>query len=167
MAYTLFPVAAMAYPLDHDLDIDAIVNSYGGGYEQRIVLDVARGPRSDGEGTQSTYVGQNKFTIGIPRIQATTQPDPSSNPLLDNSVDALWSFYKDRFYNSTTGEVQWQAFYWYNPGENADKTTWDVGDTAAMKKGRYLVRFGEPSMSKTQFIHSLYSFKIDLIEVVE
>lgn len=162
MAYEVFPVAAMAYPLEQTLDVDAIVNDYGGGYEQRIVLDVARGPRADGEGGTSTYVGRNTFKVGIPRIQYSTQPDPSGNPDLDNSVAALWTFYKDRFYNSTTGEVQWEAFYFYNPGENSTKSTWNGTTTT----GRYLVRFATPSMTKRQFIHSLYSFDIELVEVV-
>jgi len=157
MSTPIWPVSHMAYPLEHTLDVDAIVNDYGGGYEQRIVTDIARS-RANGIGGTSTYVGRNRFRIGIPRLQTT---DAAAAGTIDNSITALWTFYRDRFYSATDG-VKWEAFYWYNPYEQPTTSNWD----GVVTVGRYLVRFAQPSLTRTHFVYCLASFDLELVEVV-
>ena len=85
MAVPIFPVSAAGLPLDSDLEIDGLVNSFGDAFEQRIVTGLPRGPRADGEGNLSTYIGVNIFSVGIPHLLFQTQP-VGGNANLDNSI---------------------------------------------------------------------------------
>lgn len=172
MAPPIWPITLMAFPMDHQLLVDGVINSFGDGFEQRIVTGLPR-LRADGEGGVSTYIGRNVFTVGVPRLQWLTNPIPG-NANLDNSTKVLWNFYKDRFYNPSTNVPQWEAFYWYNPVENDDFSTW-TGDTpntgtngrgeaVSEATGRYLVRF-QTGLTRTQFIYCLFRFEIELEEV--
>jgi len=173
MAIPIFPVAAAGLPLTSDLEIDGIINSFGDGFEQRIVTGLPRGPRSDGEGGQSTYIGVNIFEVGLPQLLYPTQP-VSGNANLDNSVRALWEFYKDRFYDATNNVPQWEAFYWYNPDENDDLSTWfgdttkagtnSRGEAVTEATGRYLVRFDQ-RLSRIRFVQCVFRFNLTLREV--
>lgn len=173
MAVPIFPISNHYFPLRSDLTIDALVNSFGDGYEQRIVTGLPRGPRADGEGGQSTYIGVNEFTIVLKNVQYVTQPH-ATNANIDDSVRKLWSFFKARFYDAANRKPQWEAFYVYNLDENDDLTTWK-GDTPAAgtnsrgeavseKTGRYLVRF-DSKLSRSRFVRCLFNFSIVLKEV--
>lgn len=173
MAVTVFPISNQYFPLRSDLEIDGIINSFGDAYEQRINTGVPRGPRADGEGALTTYIGVNTFVIVMRNTRYITQPH-ATNANIDNSVRKLWDFYKARFYNATTDVPQWESFYVYNLDENDDLTTW-TGDTSASgtnsrsevvthETGRYLVRF-ENKLSRERFVRSLYNFQITLREV--
>ena len=173
MAIPIFPVAAAGLPLTSDLEIDGIINSFGSGYEQRIVTGLPRGPRADGEGNLTTYIGVNIFNVGLPQLLFQSQP-VVGNSNLDNSVRLLWDFYKARFYNAATNVPQWEAFYWYNPDENDDITTWfgdttkagtnSRGEAVSEATGRYLVRF-ELGLSRIRFVQCVFRFNLTLREV--
>ena len=162
----------MAFPMDHVLEVDGIINNFGDGYEQRLNTGLPRS-RADGEGGVTSYIGVNVFTVNVPRLQWLTNP-VSGNANLDNSTKVLWKFFKDRFYDVTNNVPQWESFYWYNPIENDDTDTW-TGDTTSSgtnsrgeavteKTGRYLVRFTQ-RMSRTQFVYCLFRFGLELREV--
>ncbi len=173
MAIPIFPVAAAGLPLDSALEVDGVINNFGDGFEQRIVTGLPRGPRSDGEGGQTTYIGVNVFSVGLPQLLFPTQP-VVGNANLDNSVRALWGFYKDRFYDAVNNVPQWEAFYWYNPDENDDLLTWfgDVtkagtnsrGEAVTEATGRYLVRFDQ-GLSRQRFVQCVFKFNLVLREV--
>ena len=173
MAVPIFPISDWYFPLQIDLEVDGIINSFGDGYEQRIVTGLPRGPRSDGEGNQATFIGINIFSVVLDRLQYVTQP-VSGNANLDNSIRKLWKFYKDRFYDATNNVPQWEAFYVYSLDENDDLSTF-TGDTTSSgtnsrgesvdeKTGRYLVRF-EQQLSRTRFINCLFNANLVLREV--
>lgn len=175
MAIPIFPVSALSLPLTSDIEIDAIVKSFGSGFEQRLVLGLPRGPRADGEGSLTTYIGVNVFEIGLPQLLFQTQP-VAGNANLDNSVRAIWDFYKARFYDAVLNVPQWEAFYWYNPDENDDITTW-TGDTPSTGNnsrgeavtqaiGRYLVVF-EQGLSRVRFVQCVFRFRLTLREVAK
>ncbi len=173
MAIPIFPVAAAGLPLTSELEVDGLINSFGDGFEQRLVTGLPRGPRADGEGSLTTYIGVNIFTVGLPQLQFQSQP-VSGNANLDNSVRLLWDFYKARFYNAATNVPQWEAFYWYNPDENDDLSTWfgdttkagtnSRGEAVSEKTGRYLVRF-EQGLSRERFVQCVFRFNLSLREV--
>jgi len=173
MAIPIFPISDMFFPLITDLEIDGLINSFGDAYEQRLTTGLPRGPRSDGEGAQSTYIGVNIFTITIDNLQYVTQP-VSGNANLDNSVRKIWEFYKDRFYDAANNVPQWEAFYVYNLDENDDLSTWfgdtsksgtnSRGEAVTEATGRYLVRF-EQQLSRSRFVACLFQVGITLREV--
>lgn len=173
MAIAIFPISAAGLPLQSDLEIDGIINSFGSGFEQRLVTGLPRGPRADGEGSLTTYIGVNIFAVGLPQLLFQTQP-VAGNANLDNSVRKLWDFYKARFYDATLNIPQWEAFYWYNPDENDDLTTWtgdssssgtnSRGEAVSEAIGRYLVRF-EQGLSRVRFVQCVFRFDLILKEV--
>ena len=173
MAIPIWPIEFMIFPLDSTLEIDGLINEFGDAYEQRFVTGLPRGPRSDGEGAQSTYISVNIFSVGINKIQYASQP-VSGNANLDNSIRKLWEFYKDRFYNASTNVPQWEAFYWYNPDENDNTDTWfgdtsksginSRGEAVTEATGRYLVRF-EQVLTRSRFIRCLFKSNLVLREV--
>ncbi len=173
MAIPIWPIEFLVFPFTSDLEVDGLINSFGDGYEQRLVTGLPRGPRADGEGDQSTYIGVNIFNVGYNKLQFATQP-VTGNANLDNSMRKLWEFYKDRFYNTSTGVPQWEAFYFYNADENDDVTTWfgdtskagtnSRGEAVSEATGRYLVRF-EKRLSRTRFIWCLFRGELLLREV--
>ena len=174
MALKVWPISDMYYPLVHNLQINSVINSFGSGYEQRIVTDFARGPRADGEGGQSKYVGQSMFTISLERLLYPFQPF-SGNPNIDNSIRQLWKFYKECFYNPITGQVKWDAFYFYNLNENDNLDTWTgdvvsnginfLGNPVTNETGRYIVRFAESNLSITRFKTCLFNTGLSFVEV--
>lgn len=173
MAVSIFPISNMYFPLITDFEIDGLINSFGDAYEQRIVTGLPRGPRADGEGAQSTYIGVNIFTIQLDNLQYVTQP-VTGNVNLDNSVRKLWEFYKDRFYDAANNVPQWEAFYVYNLDENDDLSTWfgdttkagtnSRGEAVTEATGRYLVRF-EQRLSRSRFVSCLFRGDLTLREV--
>lgn len=175
MPVPIFPISDHFIPLKHGLTIDVVINKFGDAYEQRIVKSIPRGPRSDGEGDQSTYPGVNNFSIVFNHLLFRSQP-VTGNANLDNSVEALWAFYKARFYDSSTQQIKYEAFYVYNLDENDDLTTW-TGDTPSSgtnsrgesvdnDTGKYLVRF-PPNLSKGRFAWCLWRSSLELPEVAE
>ena len=175
MALEVWPISDLYYPLAHRLSVDTVVNPFGGGYEQRIVTDIARGPRADGEGVTSIYVGRNHFTVTINNLRYNSLVHATNNRI-DNSFKKLWAFYKSTFYDATTGAIRWEPFYIYNPIENDNISTWtgetlsngvdSQGNAVTNLTGRYLVRFEQSSISMSRFIRCLFSGSIELIEVV-
>ena len=173
MAIPIFPISAAGLPLDSTLEIDGIINSFGDAYEQRLVTGLPRGPRADGEGDQSTYIGVNIFSVGLPQLLFQSQP-VVGNANLDNSVRELWEFYKNRFYDAAANVPQWEAFYWYNPDENDDILTWfgdtvkagtnSRGEAVTHETGRYLVRFDQ-GLSRSRFVQCVFKFDLILREV--
>lgn len=171
----IWPISSLYFPLVHDLGVSGVVNSFGSGYEQRIITDIPRGPRADGEGDQTTYVGQNIFRIDIRNLQYNSMPH-ATNAAIDNSFSKLWNFYKSCFYDPATGQIFWQPFYIYNPTENDNVATW-TGDVASAGvnsqnkavtnlTGRYLVRFSSPNLSMTRFRQCLFRGGLTVVEVV-
>lgn len=162
----IWPISDLYYPFDHSLHVDGIVNSFGSGFEQRIITDIPRGPRADGEGGFSTYVGRNTFQLTIKNMRLVDMSHPT-NAHINNSVRALWKFYKSTFYDKTTGQVFWQSFFFYNPVENNDISTWtgSVGSAGMNSRnepvtnvtGRYLVRFAEITLNFSQFKSCLFN----------
>ena len=174
MPTLIWPISKLYFPLAHILDVNATVNRFGSGYEQRIVTDYPRGPRADGEGGQSRYVGQNRFGIEFTNLLYENSPHPI-NADIDNSFKKLWNFYKSTFYNQITGEIFWQSFFFYNPTENDDVSTW-TGETASAGRnsqglavtnitGRYTVRFEDAGLSLSRFRRCLFNGRLTLIEV--
>ena len=173
MPIPIFPISNMFFPLITDLEIDGIINSFGDAFEQRIITGLPRGPRADGEGDQSTFIGVNIFTININNLQYITQP-VTGNANLDNSVRELWKFYKDRFYDAANNVPQWEAFYVYNLDENDNLLIWtgdssssgnnSRGEAVTEKTGRYLVRF-EQQLSRSRFVSCLFRTNLTLREV--
>ena len=171
----VFPISDLYYPLVHGILVDAVVNSFGAGYEQRIVTDFPRGPRADGEGGLTTFVGRNYFTLTINNLRYNNLINPLNNEI-DNSLKKLWNFYKATFYDARTGRIGWSAFYIYNPTENDNVRTWtgDVasagvgsqGNAVTNLTGRYLVRFSESNFSMSRFRQCLFTGSIELNEVV-
>lgn len=166
MATKVFPITAYAYPLDHTLRVDSIVNTFGDGQEQRIITALPRS-RANGFGSISTYAGINTFTVTIPHI-------PYRGSLRD-SVEVLWNFYQSCFYEN--GVVKYDSFYWYNPQENDNTATW-TGDTPSSgtnsrgenvtnATGRYRVRFADSTLTKSLFMRCTTSVGLELVEVVE
>ncbi len=160
----VFPMTAYAYPLTHELRVDAIVNSFGDGQEQRIITSLPR-QRADGIGGVNTYIGVNVFKVGIPHALMRGT----------NSVEQLWDFYLKTFYEN--GVIKYESFYWYNPQENDATSTW-TGDTPSSgtnsrgeavtnQTGRYKVRFAQPNLSKSLFMRCVTSFDLEFVEVVE
>ena len=178
MAAPIWPISAMTFPLDSTLSVEAVVHPFGGLHEQRVVMELPVGPRADGEGGLSTYIGRNTFQVGINRLSYVSSVGTvvPGNPNIDNAVRTLWSFYKARFFNVRTQVVQWEAFYWYNPDENDNVLTWtgDVasggvncfGEAVTNRSGRYLVRFGQ-ELSRNRFQRFLFNFQIELVEVAD
>ena len=174
MATPIWPISNLYFPLEHELHVGSVVNSFGSGYEQRIVTDFPRGPRSDGEGGQSTYVGQNSFRLRVRNLNYDNVPE-AKNPSIDNSFKKLWSFYKSCFYDPVTRQIFWKSFYVYNPTENDDISTWtgeiaragvdSQGVAVTNITGRYRVRFSDSSLSLTRFRACLYNGTLTLIEV--
>ena len=173
MAVAIWPISAMAFPIDQSIAVDTIVNSFGDGYEQRINTSVPRS-RANNQGGVTTHVGVKSFKVRVSRLQWLTNP-VSGNSNLDNSGKKLWEFYLARFYNSTTNKPQYESFYWYNPIENDQTDTW-TGDSSSSGSnsrseavtnttGRYLVKF-PPSLSFTQVKYCIFDIGLDLQEVV-
>lgn len=172
----IWPISVMTFPLDSELSVQGVVHSFGGIHEQRVIMDVPVGPRADGEGGQSTYVGRNTFLVGIDSLHYVSSSGSlvPGNVNIDNAVRVLWRFYKNRFYDAATRTVQWEAFYWYNPDENDNVLTWtgDVasaglncfGEAVTEVTGRYLVRFSQ-SLRRSRFRRFLFNFQLELIEV--
>ena len=176
MAIKIFPVGAMVFPLDNMLTIKSTVNPFGGLREQRIVNDLPEGPREDGTGSQRTFIGRNSWVVSIPHIEFRGDPFPG-NSNLEDSVETLWQFFQDLFYDSANKIIGYPAFYFYDAIVNDDKDTWK-GDTSANGTnsrgeavtnvtGRYLGRFKESAMSRSAFVRCLTSFSLELIEVAE
>ena len=174
MPTLIWPISNLYFPLVHSLNVGALVNSFGSGFEQRIITDYPRGPRSDGEGGQSKYLGQNTFSIRMRNLNYENSPE-AVNANIDNSFKKLWSFYKSCFYDPMTGAIFWKPFFVYNPTENDDISTW-TGDTVSAGRnsqgvivhnftGRYLVRFDAPTLSLTRFRACLYNGSLLLVEV--
>ena len=168
----------MAFPLDNMLTIKSTVNPFGGLREQRIVNDLPEGPREDGTGSQRTFIGRNSWVVSIPHLEFRGDPFPG-NSNLEDSVETLWQFFQDLFYNSTSKIIKYEAFYFYDAIINDNKLTWK-GDTVVSNgylntrgeavtnvTGRYLGRFKESSMSRSAFVRCLTSFSLELIEVAE
>ena len=174
MPTKIWPISNLYFPLVHVLNVNAVVNRFGSGYEQRIVTDYPRGPRSDGEGGQSRYVGQNLFGINFTNLQYVNTPS-MINAAIDNSFKKLWEFYKSCFYDQATGRIDWQSFFFYNPTENDDVSTWtgevasagmsSVGLPVTNLTGRYRVRFEDSSLSLSRFRRCVFSGQLNLIEV--
>ena len=174
----IWPVSDLYYPLNHSLQVDGVVNSFGSGYEQRILTDIPRGPRADGEGGFSTYVGRNSFQLTLNNMRLSDMAVPS-NIHINNSVRALWKFYKSTFYDPVTERIFWQPFFFYNPIENDAHITWtgSVGSAGLNSRnepvtnvtGRYLVRFFDITLSYSQFRSCLFNIggggALTLIEV--
>lgn len=170
----IWPISDLYFPLVHVLNIGAKINPFGSGFEQRITTDIPRGPRSDGEGGQSIYVGQNVFRINTRNLKYKGIPY-AANVNIENNIRKLWQFYKSCFYDPNTGRVMWEPFYFYNLTENDNISTWtgdtvnngvnSVNDPVSNVTGRYLMRFDEPSMSITRFRSCLFSSSLILIEV--
>lgn len=128
------------WPLVHDLDLENFVANFGDGFEQRANFNLAY-TRADGEGTVTSYKGRNRFTLNF--------------TAMDYAGDAktIWAFYK-----SMLGNLK--AFYVYNiPTERA---TPDPTGTDTV--GRYLVRFEQPRLTRTNFTRLLFNSQISLIE---
>ena len=172
----IWPISAMTFPLDSELSVQGVVHPFGGLHEQRIIFDLPVGLRADGEGGRSTYIGRNIFRVGINNLSYVSSSGAlvPGNPNIDNAVRTLWRFYKARFYDAITGEIKWEAFYWYNPDENDNVLTW-TGDVASVGincfgervtevTGRYLVRFDQ-TLNRSRFRRFLFNFQIELIEV--
>jgi hypothetical protein len=170
---TLFwPINEYQVENSHALDVDAHVNKLGGAQEQRINNGLAWGPRADGELGQTTYVGRNSFIVTIDRLRFPSSPFVG-NANLDNSLKKLWSFYKACFYSGSN--VVWKCFWFYNPVENDDFTTWtgDVpstgtnsrGEAVTQATGRYMCRFVEPHLDRRQIKFCLYATGLEVIEV--
>ena len=170
----IWPIDAIYYPFVHTLKVDGHINSYGSGYEQRIVTDYARGPRADGEGGLTKYVGTNMFSVKMNNMLLTKNPHPS-NAEIESSVVKLWQFYKSCFYDPATGRIGWDPFYFYSVNENDNVETW-TGDVVSAgdnsrgvavnnRIGRYLVRFQEPSLSITRFRTCLFNQDMAFQEV--
>ena len=170
----IWPISHIYFPLVQSPQVDGVVNSFGSGFEQRIITDIPRGPRADGEGGVSTYVGRSTFQISINNLRFPNQIHPT-NAQINNSVRELWKFYKACFYDESSGRIQWLPFFFYNPTENDDISTWtgNVG-SAGMNSfnqavtnvtGRYLVRFSDPALRLSRFRRCLFSGSLTLIEV--
>ena len=174
MPTKIWPVSHIYYPLDHRIDSDAVVNKYGAGFEQRITTDYPRGPRADGEGGVTTYIGTSTFSLNINNMRLSGGRHPT-NADIENSIRKLWSFYKSCFYDPVTGRIGWDAFFFYNPNENDDYTTWtgetpsagsnSKGEAVTNLTGRYLVRFMEPNMSISRFKTCFFNSSMELVEV--
>ncbi len=176
MAIAIFPLHHIRVELIRDFEIPgAIINSFGRPYEQRIITSLPRGPRADGEGTLSTFVGESTFRLQFSDILYPSTPFGAGNTNLDNSIRALWSFFKDLFYDATANVVKWDPFYIYDPAENDDKTTWK-GDTVANgtnsrseavtnQTGRYLVRTELAFLSISQVRSCFFNSSFVFVEV--
>lgn len=174
MAIPIFPVEAIRRPLESQFEIQTVINSFGYPYEQRIVTSLPYGPRESGWGTQRTYIGRSRFAVGIQHMRMRSQLVPG-NANLNNGFEKLWEFYQDRFYNQTTRQIKYEAFYWYDPLVNDQKTTW-TGDTSSNGfnsrmeavtnvTGRYLVRFAESNLSRSCFRSCLVDMRLEFVEV--
>ena len=174
MAHKIWPVSSMYYPLVHSIEVDNVINPFGSGYEQRIITEFPRGPRADGTGGLSTYVGQNMFSVNLNNLLFYNQPHPT-NASIDNSIRKLWQFYRECFYDPVTGAVMWDPFYFYNLTENDNVVTW-TGDVASAgvnsqnepvtnEIGRYLARFSDARLSITRFRTCLFNSSLQLTEV--
>lgn len=174
MPTLIFPISAIAVPLNQDWTVEAHIHGFGSGQEQRIVTEIPWGSRADGVGGSKTFVGTRRFSLISPRLLFRTQP-VAGNANLDNSVEKIINFWRDLFYNSTTGKVQFQAFYWYNPNENDDTDTWtgdsvtsgtnSRGEAVTNVTGRYLVRLAEPKLSLSFFVRCLNQLGLEVVEV--
>lgn len=172
----IFPISDLYFPLDSTLTVDGAVNPFGSGYEQRIITDYPRGPRADGEGNLTTYVGNNTFNVVIRNLKRDYAAHPT-NAHIRNSMKALWKFYKECFYDPLTGQIKWDPFYFYNLTENDNLDTWtgDVvsagmnsfGEIVSNRTGRYLVRFVESTLNLSRFRGCLFSTGLALVEVAE
>ena len=170
----IWPISDLYLPLVHELQVDGVVNSFGSGYEQRIITDIPRGPRADGEGKQSIYVGTNIFQVTFSNLRLLDMSVPT-NVHVNNSVRALWKFYKACFYDASTGQIFWRPFFFYSLLENDAVSTWTGsvnsaginlrGEAVTNLTGRYLVRFSESTLSIDRFRHCLFSGSLTLIEV--
>lgn len=142
MPVSVFPVL-VSYPTGHSLMLDLIVNSYGDGYEQRIVKNVAFS-RADGEGTVSAYKGINRFSLKV-----DSAPYGSTK-----KANVLWAFFKARM------NANCEAFYLYVFPEAAA-----IDLTGVATVGRYLVRFAELNLTRELFTHQLFNHSLEVVEV--
>lgn len=146
MSYQVFPLAP-SYNLTHSLKLATFIADMGDGFEQRVNKNLTFGPRGDGLGTTNgtSYKGLNVFNVNLQHMRHV---DESTTEY----ANVLWDFYIDHLGPLT-------PFYFYNPVESAP----DV--TGEQVKGRYLVRFGDPTLSRENFVWHLYNASITLIEV--
>lgn len=175
MPKPIWPIPAIYIPFSTSLHVDAFINNFGDGFEQRIVNALPRGPRADGEGILNTFVGRFSFSPKLSNLRFPLQGAEDGNTNLDSSVRKLWKFYRERFYDSVTDTIKWESFYFYNLDENDKLSTW-TGDTASSgtngrgeavteKTGRYLTRFGSPDLTRERFVQHLFQITLELIEV--
>lgn len=174
MAIDIWPISAMAFPISQTIEIEGIINSYGDGQEQRVNTGLPR-VRADGQGGVTNHIGLKSFSVKISRLQYLTNP-VAGNSNLDNSVKELWNFFIKQFYDSVTNQPKWDSFYWYNPVENDDFSTWtgdsvsagtnSRGEAVTEKTGRYRVRFASQSLTFDQLRYCIFDLGIDLVEVV-
>ena len=175
MVVDVWPISYMAFPIAQSISVEGIVNSYGDGQEQRINTGLPR-TRADGQGGVSRYVGVRQFTVKVSRLQYLSNP-VSSNRQLNNSAKELWKFFLEQFYDARNERPVWKSFYWYNPVENDQVSTW-TGDTSSNGRnsrnevvrnttGRYRVRFASQELTLNQLNYCIFDIGLDLLEVVE
>lgn len=146
---TTFPIRTF-YPLAHSLKNSVPIQDLGDGHEQRISKNQTYA-RANGLGGISSYKGQNMFGINIRNLQHT-------NGSTSATANILWAFYQAR-------NGPYEAFYFYNPAENAGDPGSSPLSLGIDVTGRYLVRFQDQVMGRDLFRRFLYNASLTLIEV--
>lgn len=144
MSVPVFNVDNIDLPFTEEIEFATVVADFGDGFEQRKNNNLAYS-RADGLGGVTSYKGRNRFTMVLDNMQHV-------NADATKTANMLWAFYVARL-------GSYEAFYIYRPCEAS------IDLTGASTTGRYLVRFEQNRLSRSQFALKLFNAQLTLVEV--
>jgi len=141
----VFDLNHLELPIEQSLSFETVIANFGDGFEQRANKNLAY-TRADGKGGVTSYKGRNRFRILWNFAE-------HENQSATKAANVIWDFYQD-----TLGGLT--PFYVYHSAENP------AGDpTGVDTTGRYLVRFENNTLARTNFAADLFRGELMLIEV--